>query len=365
MKTIKTQIEMKKAIITFALILLVGNAMAQIEMFDESIQKKDEVKALPYDSLRNISTQKYGSGDNTKYTLHHLIGQTLLYCGDPYSYYSKHSFEKGAYYRVDGILPDDRGQGLYHRLSLTNLSSGVQTEEGDVFTDKYNYKWVVVGYYEKMKSLYLNKEFVYVGIHSPMLFDHEGMKDVTYVNPWNKGDGLINLDTDTITNGVVLGSVWTCVGVQVKPRKENDRMQGDYRSPVVLIVDNPVYGKHYCYLENKKGEPYESLFTETMPLICDRFQFKSYYDTVKANFTANKEKRKTELTNKYGAINANLIFEGKVKLGMTKAMCEESWGHPHHINKTIGSGGIHEQWVYGNCYLYFVGDKLTTIQTQE
>ena len=342
---------MKKLYIILLFSLSALSAKAQIEMFDESVQKKETPQILPYDSLRNISTQKYGTPQKYKYTMHRLIGQTLMYCGDPYAYYTRRSFEKGAYYRIDGILPDDTDKGLYHRLKLTNIETGAQTEEGDIFTDKYNYKWVVVGHYDKIKSLYMNKEFVYVG-----------MKDVFVQYDWEKANGMINLDADTVTRSIPEESVWTCVGVKVKPRKKDDGMDTDKRSPVILIFDNPTYGKHYCYLEDNTGKPYKSLLDNTKPLVCGRFQLKSYYDKMKAISAANKAKRKVELTKKFGASNANLILEGIVQIGMTKAMCEESWGTPDDINKSIGSWGIHEQWVYGNSYLYFEDNKLTSIQ---
>lgn len=116
------------------------------------------------------------------------------------------------------------------------------------------------------------------------------------------------------------------------------------------------------YLEAEDGKPYKTLLDEALPYVCGRFQIKSYYDNVKAITAANKAKRKTVLTKKFGAANANLILEGKVRIGMTKAMCEESWGYPDDINKSIGSWGTHEQWVYGGSYLYFEGNKLTAIQ---
>lgn len=320
-------------------------------MFEENIQKVETPQIQPYDSLRNISTQRYGTSQKYEYTLHHLIGQTLMYCGDPYSFYAKHSFESGAYYRIDSVLPDDVGKGLYHRLKLTNLKTKKQAEEGDVFTRKYNYKWVVVGHYEKMKSRYLDKEFIYVG-----------MKDVFVQHAWKKANGMINLELDTITKAIPEESVWTCVGVQVKPREKDDDMDLDNRSPIVLVFDNPTYGKHYCYLEDDSGEPYKSILDDTKPLVCGRFQLKSDYDKMKAISAANKAKRKANLTKRFGSSNANMILEGKVKIGMTKAMCEESWGSPDDINKSIGSWGIYEQWVYGNSYLYFEDGKLTSIQ---
>lgn len=72
---------------------------------------------------------------------------------------------------------------------------------------------------------------------------------------------------------------------------------------------------------------------------------------------------KAELIRKYGRANANLILDGQVKIGFTKAMCEESWGSPSSINRTTTAYGTLEQWVYGiGCYLYFEGNKLTAIQ---
>ncbi|RQP13892.1 MAG: hypothetical protein EAS52_18525 [Parapedobacter sp.] len=65
---------------------------------------------------------------------------------------------------------------------------------------------------------------------------------------------------------------------------------------------------------------------------------------------------------KFGATNWKKILEGVVSLGMTKEMCEISWGVPNDINKTITSGVTHEQWVYDDNYLYFDNGILKAIQ---
>lgn len=62
------------------------------------------------------------------------------------------------------------------------------------------------------------------------------------------------------------------------------------------------------------------------------------------------------------------IDEGKIKLGMTDEMVRASWGNPSDINQSVGSWGIHEQWVYprgsyDNDYLYFENGVLTSWQT--
>lgn len=329
-----------------------NNSMAQVEMFDESIQVKEEPKVLPYDSLTNMRTLRYGTKDKFSFTFDHLVGQTLLYLGDPYvTGRNRGGFKIGSYYKVVGTLPEDVGKGLYGRMILEDTLTHHKKEEGDLSCDKFNYQWLVVGHYEKMKALYVNKYFVYVGT-----------KDVYLQYEWKKANQLINFKTDTVTKNIKEGTVWKCVGVQAKARKRSDDMDIDKRSPIVLIFDNSQYGKHYCYLEDNTGKPYHSFLDEKKPLVCGRFLLKSYYDNITKIAATDKARRKAVLTKKYGAANAVLILEGKVRLGMTKKMCEEAWGHPYSKNKSIGSWGIHEQWIYGNSYLYFEGDKLTSIQ---
>jgi hypothetical protein len=48
---------------------------------------------------------------------------------------------------------------------------------------------------------------------------------------------------------------------------------------------------------------------------------------------------------------------------MTSEMVIDSQGRPKDINKTVGSWGVHEQWVYeNNTYLYLENDRLTSWQ---
>ena len=56
------------------------------------------------------------------------------------------------------------------------------------------------------------------------------------------------------------------------------------------------------------------------------------------------------------------IKEGKLMLGMSKAMAVAIWGRPNDINRTVGSWGVHEQWIYGGTYIYFKNDVLTSWQ---
>ena len=57
---------------------------------------------------------------------------------------------------------------------------------------------------------------------------------------------------------------------------------------------------------------------------------------------------------RFGEVNGNLIFQGKVKIGMTKEMCETAWGKSLWSSKTTTEHGTIEILYYGYGYsLYF------------
>ena len=74
------------------------------------------------------------------------------------------------------------------------------------------------------------------------------------------------------------------------------------------------------------------------------------------------KERLARLTKKYGKATAEEIMQGYVRIGWNKEKCTESWGKPKSVNTTTGSWGVHEQWVYGDSYLYFENGVLTAIQ---
>ncbi|WP_243374601.1 hypothetical protein [Geotalea sp. SG265] len=66
---------------------------------------------------------------------------------------------------------------------------------------------------------------------------------------------------------------------------------------------------------------------------------------------------------KLGKKSLNAIANGKIFIGMTKDEAVASWGKPQDINRSAGSWGINEQWVYGDrTYLYFKNGRLTSWQ---
>jgi hypothetical protein len=50
---------------------------------------------------------------------------------------------------------------------------------------------------------------------------------------------------------------------------------------------------------------------------------------------------------------------------MTNEQVKLSWGEPDRINRSVGSWGVSEQWVYQDRYLYFKNGILTSYQVTE
>lgn len=65
---------------------------------------------------------------------------------------------------------------------------------------------------------------------------------------------------------------------------------------------------------------------------------------------------------KYGKIIYAKLKKGTVWLGMTTDMMIIALGNPDDINRTVGSWGVHEQWVYNREYYYFENGKMVSYQ---
>lgn len=76
----------------------------------------------------------------------------------------------------------------------------------------------------------------------------------------------------------------------------------------------------------------------------------------------NAQKRREYILKKYGAAKGNRILRKEYWIGMTSIEAIESIGEPERINRTTGSYGQREQWVYRGAYLYFQEGVLKSFQ---
>jgi len=77
------------------------------------------------------------------------------------------------------------------------------------------------------------------------------------------------------------------------------------------------------------------------------------------------EERRNDLILRFGRESGEIIFKGKIIIGMTEEMLIESWGKPQRVNKTITKYGTRKQYVYGSSQYIYIGEngEIETIQS--
>lgn len=237
--------------------------------------------------------------------------------------------------------------------------------------------WVVMGFYEKMKQMFLNRRLI---VH-------------------NTNEILYSVKTGEQYRPT-LNSIWLCVDVGINT--DIDDYRASDRTRVILVVENEKDERYFCFLKSKmkhsetallggiffteeNSERVKKIETEQLAEQLaqkekDRLLFieKQKQDSLerieenarqeKARVAAEKQrkeaaaKRRTQLESKYKKSDVDLMLKHRVLLGWTKQMCIEALGKPERINKTTSIYGNSEQWVYSGGYLYFENGLLTTVQ---
>lgn len=292
------------------------------------VERKDNT---PYDATRNFlgedvakyigqefylngkaeSLRKYGyEGFSIDYRKSSLIDKSNVYkCCD--SYNSKYTELAGKYFLVLDSIKHPRaaeseylyGKKWYLKLQEKESKDIVYFEYDSRF--EYSFPFILVSYFNQLKKDQIGKIYILRGKN------------------WISSDAMSDIRTGRPVSNFVAGARWKVVDVSVEERFYT----------LSLII------------ENEKGEQ--------IPLAVDRLS--SYLFAIE--YLKAEEYRK-----RFGSENWQVVLAGKVKIGMTKEMCEISWGKPKKINETIAAGKIFEQWVYADNYLYFNNGILSSMQ---
>lgn len=201
---------------------------------------------------------------------------------------------------------------------------------------------------------------------------NDSLKEINYLLGRLKSDSLIkNLKGNPIT-------VTTRMKAKLKEGpetydsliKEIDEGQevfvvglSKYPSVYKVCIDNICGFMNELFL--KKNDQLVAYTNEQKQLRDEKNKFereRRIEKNVKAAIIRNKEKE-TAMLRKYGQTTYDKMKSGQIWIGMNKEQCEFSWGSPDDINKSVGSWGTHEQWVYDSgTYVYFENGKLTSWQ---
>lgn len=371
--------------IGFLLVVLCVNAQINVREHTPLPTSKPYIEK--YDSLTNIEKLQDDSITHHR-SYKHLVGQYLFYIDEDtidsknestfYTYVGD-SYETVAHLRRGGRIDKSRYRNRYWRINdikvtqygfdIFELEDTTKNEKIYARGSAMNRDFIVLGYYEKMRQMYLGKSFVYDN------YFPYGMADGA---DNNKCNNLIDYETNLIGDSIPKESIWKCVEISAYNVSHHNywRSALDCRCPVILIFENDKLGKFYSYTQTRSGKAFdESKYCfwmtgkgheeERLPLYLGKFLDLSQQEYIvkrekeTRQYFANQKKR---MISKYGKYWGKLVGEGQLEIGMTKQMCRDSWGEPESINRTSTRYGNHEQWVYSTIFVYFDNGKISAIQ---
>ncbi|MBB1151260.1 hypothetical protein H4K35_14325 [Myroides sp. NP-2] len=239
-----------------------------------------------------------------------ILNESNIYkCCD--GFHSKYNELTGKYFVVLDVIPHPEAstsEYLYKNVSFLKLE---EKESKDIVYFKYNseyehsFPFISVRHFNKVRESEKGKKFVIRGFN------------------WSLPDLMVDKNTGKAIEDFTAGSIWECIDITIEEK--------DFKLALVL--------------KNSKGE--EVLLKRMFS------QLPSFVFSLESAELYKK---------KFGSENWTKIVGGNVSLGMTKEMCEVSWGKPKKINRTTTLEGDSEQWVYSDNYLYFDKEILTAIQ---
>lgn len=368
-------------ILAFGLIMGLPT-MAQINIKEPMKKATSIPNVQKYDSLTNITALR---DDSITYStsLKHLIGQTIYYVEPDtckYDVRHKHFYDHtDIRYNSKSLLRQEWAskywkikdykevKSAYSNKNVLELQDTISGQMVYCETKNLNRDFVVLGYYEKMKRMFVGKTFVLKRRFSYGIADsYDG---------YRKFGNLINYDTNEIGDSIPYNSIWKCVDIAVyNVTQQTKGGNGDDRCPVILVFENEQYGKYYSYTQNYLGKPFDEKigyfygggdndldFVLHLGKFLDMEQL-AMKERKDKEYKIHVQNQKRKMIAKYGKYWGNMVAEMQLEIGMTKQMCRDSWGEPQEINRTTTQYGTHEQWVYFTTYVYFDNGKITAIQ---
>jgi len=220
------------------------------------------------------------------------------------------------------------------------------------------YPVVVEGLIEKYRTAYLGKDFFLTG-RKPGAKGYTSSFGLTAKTTEGEED-VLRFDSEMHCSDVRLIGDGTGYAVpSFVFEKKEDGVQIYIpltRYPAPFGVDGYMLSSQQAIVEELELTPSEAVYAQ-------RAEAERQREEARIRQEKEQQERKAMLYRKYGKRDAELILGRQVRLGMTREMCREAWGSPEDINRSSGSWGVHEQWVYGlGSYLYFENGILSSIQ---
>lgn len=261
----------------------------------------------------------------------------------------------------DCDFPTAQGKEFVFRKQSPSLQKyGYQSwkRAPDISGNKLNYK-NYVGRYGKVKTdtvsgKYKSKWFVALTDTCEAIYTsaraRNGQKPI---GDLEKFTGIYFTESIKKAKSLIGKDIWTKVPFGVKKARvlftsdpNVSYPKGNIEKLRVINIDSTAYGHTFgaipFYLVVKTESGKEGLIP---------YSSKHFYES-------------NPINSSWKGTVVDLIKSQKIQRGMTSEQALLSWGKPQKNNKSVGSYGVHEQWVYGNGqYLYFENNVLASFQT--
>lgn len=220
------------------------------------------------------------------------------------------------------------------------------------------YPAVLEGTLGKYRTEYLGRDFFLTG-RKPGATGYTSSFGLT-ANTMQGEQTILQFDTELRCTDVRLIGNGTGYAV---PSFVFERKQDSVQIYIPLTRYPVPFGVEGYMLPSQGAFVDELLLTPAEAVYAQRAEEERQREEARIQREKEEREHKASLYQKYGKQTAGLILAGKVRIGMTREMCREAWGSPDDINRSSGSWGVHEQWVYGlGSYLYFENGILSSIQ---
>ena len=294
---------MKTIFITIYLSLGATLSSAQILTLPQATAQ-EEITIPTYDSLTNFTSS---------YEFSYLKGQTL-YLAKADSYSSSYSSNLRNFYD-NSCIDMNTMVGKYLRVEEVR---GTEYDQSLILRDTtdlqtYTYKihsysnncWIVMGYYEKMKQLYVGKDLI--------LMQYESFNTSIY-----KDYPMYRLDTHKKLDNVKTKTRWKCTGLTV----DTELSDNDIKNRLLLLIENKEYGQCYCFVDsrcnllNSKNE-YKRESSYSVYYIAEKFMPGEVYDRQQRQAQAKKqeaaaaEKKAQQKRQARQRANAEAVLKGQ------------------------------------------------------
>jgi hypothetical protein len=360
---------MKKncAIILVIAVFLSSNVKGQITVGKIEYQKEVKQSLISYDGTSDFKYQENGINYNQYIGLQiyfpdvtniHFLVEHNLYV----------DLDKPGYFTITGIIlkKDFKSDLRTASGNFVDLLIVLKSADG---TKEFNYPvcfienniyFVLVPFFVNQKKLFDGKKFVIV-TKSGSLVDEVTKETLDYDEPLYCG-------------------IWTCEVNIIQPLKTDHWLEMNVyyilrNSKGNVVIEKPTQPinednyHRFLFVDKLEDNQFYEHGDNTLFMSVDNYnseieRIKKEKNTVTAKDQTEKQKRLKNLEIKYGAIDAHLISQGKVKLGMNSEMCSIAWdGLYGIISRMQDSAGTFEVWkhaLYGT-RLYFKNGKLYKI----